>query len=529
MEAPKQIKLSEDALKWAITHLFRESDTDLFPRPYELKIIQDQRNALVNLCKDIDVGSYRWNAARRFIVPKDDISYRQATQLDLIDSVMFGALIYTYGNQIERRRIPESANIVFSYRFKPAASGTLYNNKNAWNDFWKECQLEARDFQYVVSLDISDFYNQIYHHTIENQLIESGLPNQAMHSIKNLLTSLTQKSSRGIPIGPHASHLLAEMSLIPFDESLKLKGIPFKRYADDIVLFCNTIKQSRIIINQVAEILDKQQRLVLQRQKTKVLKSENFQEQCKTILMETPENETEHEIIGIIKSYAGGDSYTKINLADIEDEDLELLSEDNIIKLLNSYLKTKKPNYEKIRWIYRRLSQIGIPHAVDYSIKNYEKLIPALNDVCLYLSSCGQNYKSDWKAIGKKILTMLKDEVVMSNEFYQISLLNLFVYNDNLNHFTELIKLFKRSAELIKRKILLASLNYNAGPWLSELKEDSVRFDVWTRRAYLIAAKKLPTEERDFFYKGVSEGLGNDDILEKIIIKWAKNKKPVSE
>lgn len=518
------IRLSKEALQWAITHLFRESDTDLFPRPYELRIIQEQRQSLVDLCKEIDIGSYRWKASRRFLVPKDHISYRQATQLDLIDSVMFGALIYTYGDKIESRRIPESDGIVFSYRFKPADDGVLYDNKDAWNVFWKQCQLEAHDYKYVVSLDISDFYNQIYHHTIENQLIESGFPNQVMNSLKTLLSSLTQKSSRGIPIGPHASHLLAEMSLIPFDDSLKLQGISFKRYADDIILFCNTEKESRIIINRVAETLDKQQRLVLQRQKTKVAKSKDFQDRCKQILMESPENEAEHELIEIIKSYTGGNSYTKINLSEIKDEDLERLSKRNIIGLLNSYLKSKNPNYEKIRWIYRRLSQIGLPHAVDYSIKNFERLMPAINDVCLYLSSCGQNYKSDWKAIGKEILLMLEDDVVMSNEFYQLSLLNLFVYNSNLNHFTELIKLFKRSPDLIKRKILLASLNHKAGPWLSGLKEDSPQFDVWTRRAYLIAAKHLPVEERDFFYKSVKEGLSKDDILETIIIKWAKTK-----
>ncbi|WP_242928596.1 RNA-directed DNA polymerase [Pontibacter vulgaris] len=517
------MKLQEKSIQWAINHLFKESDNDLFPRPYELGIIKELEQDVVNLCKEIEIGNYRWKAARRFLIPKDNLSFRNATQLDLIDSIIFGGIIYEYGQLIEDKRRSTTENTVFSYRFKPLDDGTLYSNKNAWEKFWTSARDEAVDYSHIVICDISDFYNQIYLHTIENQLGECGFPNQVIKSLKELIISITQRSSKGIPIGPHCSHLLAEMSLIPFDDNLSLRGIPFKRYVDDIILFCSSEKEARIALNQVAEILDKEQRLTLQRQKTKILASLEFVSLCKSNLLEEASNPAEEAIVDIIKSYSGGNAYTRIKLSEVSNSDLRTLSEHNIVDLLESYLEGSSPNYEKIRWIYRRLSQIGLPHAIDFSIENFDKLIPALNDVCLYINSCAENYTSDWKVVGEQIFEMLEDDIIESNEFYKISLYNLFVYNKNLNHIASLLGVFNRVSENLKRKILFASMNYNSASWLRGLKEQYNRFDTWTKRAYLIAASMLPKEEREYFYKGLKVNLQKDDVLEEIIIKWSKN------
>lgn len=517
------MKLSEDSIAWAISHLYKESDNDLFPRQYELDIIEELKPHVISICKNIDIGNYKWNAARRFIIPKDDLSFRNATQLDIVDSILLGAIIYEFGSNIESKRIPSSQKTVFSYRFLPEQNGTLYGNKKAWESFWESCKIEASTSSHVVVCDISDFYNQIYLHTVENQLAECQIPNQIIKSIKELLISITQRSSKGIPIGPHAFHLIAEMSLIPFDDNLTIKGLKFKRYVDDIVVFCDSYKEAKIALNTVALTLDREQRLTLQRQKTKILTSEDFIKVCKGNLYEEVGNDSEQAILDIINEYSDGNTYAKVKLTELSNEDLEKLDEIDIVDLLRSYLNTEHPNYEKIRWIYRRLSQIGLPHAVDFSLENFEYLIPALNDVCLYINSCAENYESDWKSVGEIILEILEDEIIESNEFYQISLYNLFVYNPNLNHISTLISSFNKVPDSIKRKILLASMHYKSASWLRELKEQFNSFDVWTRRAYIIAASKLPREEREYFFKGIKARLGPDSILEDILMKWSKD------
>jgi hypothetical protein len=512
--------LNEKSYRWSIKHLFKESDTDLFPKPFELTVVRDCEEILINLCKDLDITTYKWKPARRFIVPKDNTSYRVATQLDVFDSILLGAIIYEFGNLIEDKRVPEEDETIFSYRFKPTEEGSLYGNKKAWTNFWTSCRQRAKDYEYVVMCDIADFYNQIYLHTIENQLDECGFPKPLIKILKNLIISITQRNSRGIPIGPHAFHIIAEMSLIPLDGSLALKDIPYKRYVDDMVFFCRSEKEARIRINQIAEILDKQQRLILQNQKTVIYTREEFEAKCFSMLHEETGAQIERELISIINAYAEGDAYTKVKVTDIKDEDLKRIPEPDIVELLNSYLRPAKPNYEKIRWLYRRLSQIGLGYAVDFSIKNFDKLIPALNDVCLYMNSCSENYTSNWKIIGEKVIKLLDDEIVSSNEFYKISLLSLFVYNPNLNHFSNLIAIYNNSTSAIKREILLASLNYKSASWIRELKEQFGIADTWTKRAYLIAATKMPNEERDYFFKGIKATLEKEDIIENAIMKW---------
>jgi hypothetical protein len=56
--------------------------------------------------------------------------------------------------------------------------GDLFSGPDPWNAFWSRCEALAQVHPFAVVLDVSDFYNQIYHHTIENQLIDSGWPNQ---------------------------------------------------------------------------------------------------------------------------------------------------------------------------------------------------------------------------------------------------------------------------------------------------------------------------------------------------------------
>ena len=134
---------------------------------------------------------------------------------------------------------------VFSYRFAPQPDGTLYAKNDSWKAFWTANLSKAQNYSYIACLDISDFYNQIYHHTIENMLIDVGFPNEIKKSIMKLLENITQKMSRGIPVGPHAAHILAEMSLIPIDDSLTMRGIDYCRYADDIIVFATSEVDAR--------------------------------------------------------------------------------------------------------------------------------------------------------------------------------------------------------------------------------------------------------------------------------------------
>ena len=518
------MKLSKNSIEWAIKHLNVESDTDLFPCPIEIGIINEKRDDIVKRLIDVDLGNYRWKPSRRFVVPKDELSYRVITQLDPLDSIILSGIIKEFGHLIEARRIPESENVVFGSRFQPNSGGYLYKSDGQWRKFWEYAKEKSQSYECILKFDISDFYNQIYHHTIENQLIESGLPNQVIKSIINLLNSITQRVSRGIPVGPHSTHLLAELSLIPIDNSLRIRSIEYCRYNDDFIAFCNSFEEARIILNTVAEILDKQQRLIIQRQKTKIFNQPQFHYYCNNHLNIEPVNDIEEEIMKIVKEHSDGPYTDKIKYEDLDQEEKDFFSRIYFDEIIKNYLKEDDgPNYPRIRWIYRRLTQLGIPQAIDYSLENIDRLFPVINDVCLYFSSAAKRYTKNWKRNGSIIVNKLNSNLFTSSEYFQITLLNLFIYNTSLNHFDSFARIFELSSENMKRKIILIAWAIGASDWIREIKENYPRFDVWNKRAVLIAASKLPNEERRFFYKGIITNLSSEDILEHIIIKWGKD------
>ena len=514
------MKLNENSIIWGLNHINKESDTDLFPKPIEIEIFKEIEAKVVNKLKDQDLGSYKWNPCRRFIIPKSEFSYRLATQLDPVDSIILSSIIYEYGDLIEKKRRSIDEKRVFNYRFKPSDDGYLYDRNNAWRSFWSSCKEKINTYRYAVFMDISDFYNQIYHHVIENQLIECEFPNEVKKALMNLLESLTQKVSRGVPIGPHSVHLIAEMSLIPVDNSLVLKGFEFCRFADDIVIFCNDEIDTRIIIYEMAQILDKQQKLVLQKQKTKVYNQDQFKIYCEQMLSDTPINEFEEELLNILRNYSSG-PYSSIRIEEISEFELESLSKEKIEKVLFEYLNNDEPNYSRIRWFYRRLSQIGIPEAIKFSINNMDKLIPAISDLAQYFISVANIYDQDLREIGEDIYKLLDHRLIASNEYLQISLLSMFAHTNKFNHLDKLINMYRGASENIKRKVIIAAYSAGAGAWIRELKEDYPRLDIWSRRALAIAAVTLPPEERKF-YLGNLRNISNS-ISEDLVIEWARN------
>jgi hypothetical protein len=410
---------------------------------------------------------------------------------------------------------------VFSYRFDPSQDGSLYSNKNSWSDFWTHCFEKAKKYECIACLDISDFYNQIYHHTIENMLIEVRMPKQIITTIMNLMKFLTQTNSRGVPIGPHASHLLAEMSLIPLDDSMNTRGIEFCRYADDIIVFAKSDTDARAKTYIIAEILDKQQKLILQRQKTKLYTRETFLEYATLMIKDNPLNIQEEEMMSVINKYSNNNPYVKIGYDSLTHEEQKVFSKDKIETLIEKYLSNQYPDYPRLRWFFRRLSQIGVGEAVEYCVRNMEKLIPAISDVCQYLITTSSTYEGEWLELGDMTFYLLKNELFEANEFFQITLLNLYVCNTKMNHMNKLVALYSNSPENIKRKIILSAYKNNLASFIRELKEQYPTMQEWNKRSFIVACSTLPIEERRHFLGYIKKSLSKTDYLERILISWS--------
>lgn len=409
--------------------------------------------------------------------------------------------------------------MVFNYRFSPNENGDLYDKAEAWYNFWSTSKENIAWYSHAVYIDIADFYNRIYHHTLENQLIACGFENQVIKAIKNLLQNTTQTTSQGIPTGPHASHIYAEMCLIPLDEGLICKGYEFCRYADDIIIFTDSEVQARIVIYEMAKILDSL-KLNMQRNKTRIFNQEEFEAYCDDMLVDNPISELEKEMNTVLSNHLDR-LYGDTDYVNLDDINKEFFSEETLQKILLEYLDGDL-DYQRIRWFYKRLSKVGVDTALGVTVKEFDRLIPAINDIALYFASIADSSGAGLREVGRQLLGLLKNEIIKSNDFFQITILNLFSYTNKFNHISNLINLFGSSNDYVKREIILAAYTSDAVAWIREIKQEYLNLGIWTQRALLIASSLLPVDERKYFIQNVTSNQQENltiKLISKIILK----------
>ena len=314
-------------------------------------------------------------------------------------------------------------------------------------------------------------------------------------------------------------HLFAEMCLMPLDEKLIMKGYDYCRYSDDIIVFCNSKNEGQIVIYELAKVLDSL-KLNMQRHKTKIYTKEDFLKKCDYMLKDNPISELEEEMIRTIKTYSS-DPYALIGIDNISEVDKEVFSEERIENILMDYL-TENKDYQRIRWLFRRLSNVGVDTAINITIKEIDNLMPAISDIALYFSSIAQESNIVLENIGEKLLKLLDNPIIRSNEFLQITILNLFAKTDKFDHIARLVGMFNNSSDYMKREIILAAYSAKQKSWIRELKQDYNGLGVWGQRALLIASELLPKDERKFFVQNVTQNTNN--LSSEIIAKIVKDK-----
>jgi len=517
------MKLNETSVEWAKKHLEKEGDTDLFPKPFEIEAIISNWDMVKDYLLNLEVRAHKWGGMRRLLIPKGEYMFRVACQLDPLDTLVLTALIHEYGDLIEKNRVPVNEEVVFSYRFKPKSDGSLYDNNINWNTFWRTSLERAEEHPngYVVMTDVVDYYNQIYHHTLENELLKAGVPKEVVKSILNLCKNFTQGVSRGIPVGPHATHLLAEVAFNPIDHSLLTRGYEYCRFVDDIHIFCNSWEKAEIAIYDLSDILDKQQRLVIQSHKTRIVPVSEFIEIAEQMMIDSPINETEKEILEVIRKHSHGDPYRTIRLSELKPADLKLLNQQNIESLLESYLNQPNPNFPRIRWFLRRLAQVGVPSAIPYIIKNINRFIPAIGDICTYFISAEKTYKGSWQDIGKSLISSLEFEIVKHSEYLQMTLINLFSKIIDLDHIDAILQKYNGASPIIRRKIIKVATKAGKYYWLRERKTEFSTSDPWLRRALILGASTFPEDERQYWLRHIKKS--GCSFLEEVVIEWVKS------
>lgn len=134
----------------------------------------------------------------------------------------------------------------------------------------KDLTVEAFNYKFLAKIDITNFYNSIYTHTISwawikdriEALKDSSTYKELGTRIDKLFQYANDKRTNGIPVGPVVSDLIVEIILSERDTviSKKIKDLNIEfvatRFKDDYRFLCHSEENCRSIIKIVVEVLN---------------------------------------------------------------------------------------------------------------------------------------------------------------------------------------------------------------------------------------------------------------------------------
>lgn len=498
--------LTRDSLDFAKEHIQKFYDSDFFPKPFEYEALWHNWEDVVDELTSRNVAKLPVKPPIALAATKPDGAYRIVHQLDPLNSIVYTALAFLIAPAIERKRCPIKEKTACSYRIE-IHDGSFFSAGNGYPDYAEQSESLANKFTHVLTADISDFYNQIYLHRLNNGIehCDMGLKNIG-DDVENFISTLNGHVSKGIPVGPAASIIMAETALIDIDEFVKNLGVSHTRYVDDFRIFSNSEAALQTVLRELTLYLYQTHRLSLNGTKTKILKCEEYKD-------EILHNHYELEKVEIFKSLRVVES----SMGDISELEEERETEENEETLrceaiLENIFKRKKLDLGLARFVTRKARRYNITSVAEAVLVNFDFFSPIINDVCLLLDEITDDF----------FLCFYEKELVKitTTDAAQIPLNRLwlewyFTRHKKLVDVYEIRTYIMRGPNIINQAAM--AIIGNEISWVRSKKDRIYTVGDRERRAIIHSAKILPTDEKRHWLKLVQS---SPDIVDRCIAKW---------
>ncbi|GGJ98222.1 RNA-directed DNA polymerase [Pseudomonas matsuisoli] len=499
--------LSEESLDFAKAHIEKYYDSDFFPKAFEFEALWHHWPQVKQELQSKNISKFLVSNPYNSTIQKARGGYRVVHQLEPMEAVAYTAMAYEVGSSIEEKRAPATNRIACSYRIK-VANGSLFDGGSGWGDF-KDKSLElANENDFAAITDISDFYNQIYLHRLQNAIEAANTAHKSLASdIEDFLLALNNKASQGVPVGPAASVVMAEAVMIDIDAFISQCGVDHTRYVDDIRMFSNSEAKLAGALEKLTLYLYENHRLTLATDKTKLMPTDEFVEKH----LHNPYLDNKDELmeeLDNISPYGGDD-------ADEDDNFNEGDIGGTLAEALDRILKFDYIDLGLARSIIRTARRNKTPNLVPVLLENFAYFTPVSPDLFLYLEEVMDALTSPMIKSGLEKVCDLRES--------NCALVRLWLEHFISSHASLLasqrLKRFVMTGPNIENKAR-AAITLGDIAWVRTHKAQIYNVGARARRSIINAARVLPSDERNPWLGLVAQNAALP--LDKWLANWVK-------
>jgi len=516
------MRLTSDSVEFAKVHITKFYDSDFFPKPFEYLALWNNWSDVKNYLTSTDIDSILMEDPTVLCSPKPSGTFRIVHQIDQISSIVYTALTYMIAEKVEARRFPLESKVACSYRISiNKDKGTFFENGTGYPAFIDKCNELTNSNQFVLITDISDFYNQVYIHRLRNAIcsLDSGFEGQAK-TIEDFLLALNGSPTKGIPVGPSSSIIMAEALMIDVDEYISNSGFSHTRYVDDFRVFGNSESELVLFLDKLTKYLFENHRLSLSSSKTEIISKDTFVGKY----LENPENVEKTHIHEALSEMIEPQSAYQIYEED-EDESEEPTESDVrptvMISMCQKLLALGKLDLGVARHILRQCRKYRIRAVSTLILDNFDYFSPVISDVVLYLDKITNARFIELNLA--KFESLITENNFAKLPFIQLWMSEYFRKNPSFLNSTIIAGYVSRSLhhEAFADHIIESSNLAEFRTLRSNLNEASDR----KRRAIFKASLVTAKDDRDAWLSSISRRYANN-IVDVSVIKWVKSKSP---
>lgn len=522
--------LSSASVLRAISHVDKVGDTDLFPTLPEFNFFVRNAEECSAGVEGLGIGNYNPVGAVEVLTPKSTLGFRIGHQLTAPDILVYTAAIIEAADGIQALRDRVSGDIPFSYKYDPDGEHLLFEKKRGYHN-WLGSIADLgsgspfKDAEPVLETDISDFYQRIYSHRIDNLLADVGAPNRSAEAIKKIISVSRTKQSHGIPVGSSASRLLAEGLLADTDKIIRDLELSASRFVDDYRIVANENHSTHSILCRLAEHLMTTEGLSLNPSKTRITNTKELRSQIDKRLGDVFTSAEFQQLRDMIDDIYGAEN-------EVEDDDAVTLNNPfldggDILDRLDELKASGVSDSSARKALLKAFSAVR-DFDVERLIRDHSDLAYYLprdfSKAILYASSDG---RWDGQQLAEPIWNLLNTAPISELPYARLWLLHLYAQGVVPADRRVLDLPVRNRSPLEERQLIFVRHRLNDRAFFRQARGHLGQLGEWSKPALFIGALCLPADEYTNWIDMVAPQIAHP--MARAFCQWLKTRPDFDE